>query len=382
MSDFKWSDLKKKAIKAIETENYEELKKIVDDNPKIALSYDICGETMLHYAAKYDSIEILELLIQQGAQVDETIKKGKNNFITPLHRAVEVGNIKVILWLLEHGADINAGEGIHATPLITASMGGNLEIVKILIEHGADINASYSVDGCNQIDAMNGAKMFNRTSVINFLKKYKTESITENIEGELDKYISENYGTISQTLSEIVPASKATINVNIIEANEKRDYITLITTGMSDYPMDASSNLNEYAFAELVIKLPLNWPTSKEKLKDLNNYWPFAWIRQIAHIPHIYDGYIDDEVIIPNGEPPMAFAENTKLCSIMLSKSSECEGIFIDSNGKRINFYTLIPIYNEERDFALQYGTEVLKDLLKENKITDILDLNRKNVCK
>ena len=80
MNDVRWSDLKKKAIKAIENETYDEFKKIVDGNPKIALAYDISGETMIHYAARYNNIRILELLIQQGAQVDETIKKGKKNF--------------------------------------------------------------------------------------------------------------------------------------------------------------------------------------------------------------------------------------------------------------------------------------------------------------
>ena len=53
----------------------------------------------------------------------------------PLRRAIEAGNLPIIRYLVEHGADLNRGGSLDA-----AVQAGNLPIVRYLVEHGANIN--------------------------------------------------------------------------------------------------------------------------------------------------------------------------------------------------------------------------------------------------
>lgn len=143
--------------------------------------------------------------------------------------------------------------------------------------------------------------------------------------------------------------------------------------------MDDSEDSKGFKYAELVLKLPANWPISKNEMTNKDNYWPLKWLRMVAHIPHKCDGWLDEGVILPNGEPPMPFASNTALSCILISKSKEMRS-FIDSENRIINFYTLIPIYTEERMIALQKGHEYLIERFDKFGISDVLGIKRENI--
>ncbi len=97
-----------------------------------------------------------------------------------------------------------------------------------------------------------------------------------------------------------------------------KDFVTLVTTGMSDEPMDYSNEESVFKYSELLLKLPSSWIVEKDNIKDQDLFWPLGWLRKVAHIPHIYNGWIEEGVILPNGEPPQPFASNTKLSCIMV----------------------------------------------------------------
>lgn len=110
-----------------------------------------------------------------------------------------------------------------------------------------------------------------------------------------------------------------------------------------------------------------------------NHFWPLKWLRMVAHIPHSYDGWLEAGVILPNGEPPIAFASNTALSCVLLSEYEEV-GSFIDSDNRVIDFYILYPIYEEERMIVLQKGHDYLQEKFDEYCISEVLDLTRKNI--
>lgn len=120
----------------------------------------------------------------------------------------------------------------------------------------------------------------------------------------------------------------------------------------------------------------------KENMKDLEQYWPLQWLRKVTHIPHIYDGWIEEGVILPNGEPPQPFAPNTGLSSIMVCKPKEIGLENVHINQEDIKVYTLIPIYEEERNLALEKGHEYVVNKMVKKGVTDALDINRTNVGK
>src|SRR5690242_19219199 len=70
--------------------------------------------------------------------------------LTPLHIAVENGNVKMVRVLLEYYADVECGETkFGRTPLHTAVCGGKVEILEVLCEYddsnGASINVLDSI---------------------------------------------------------------------------------------------------------------------------------------------------------------------------------------------------------------------------------------------
>ena len=61
---------------------------------------------------------------------------------TPLHRAVDNGNVEIVRILVNAGADLNikSSRGSDPTPLHIAVQDGNAELVRILVDAGADPN--------------------------------------------------------------------------------------------------------------------------------------------------------------------------------------------------------------------------------------------------
>ena len=102
------------------------------------------GSTILHFAAYYGDTEVVQKLIEYGADVSAKDQEG----MAPFYLASEGLHPKdcsVHRLLLEHGADVNARAqepGSNGwTPLHIASVFGNSEVVRLLLERGADINA-------------------------------------------------------------------------------------------------------------------------------------------------------------------------------------------------------------------------------------------------
>ncbi|MBN2384616.1 ankyrin repeat domain-containing protein [bacterium] len=60
---------------------------------------------------------------------------------TPLHYAALVGNEKIIAYLLDHGADIEARDQIKRSTLHWAAAYGRPEVCKLLLDRGADKNS-------------------------------------------------------------------------------------------------------------------------------------------------------------------------------------------------------------------------------------------------
>ena len=94
----------------------------------------------LHWAAYKDRKEVAELLIAEGADVNE--KGGVN--MTPLNIAAQEGHNQVVELLIANGADVNGTGGpFGGTPFHSAA---TKEIAEVLIAAGADVNAKNNRD--------------------------------------------------------------------------------------------------------------------------------------------------------------------------------------------------------------------------------------------
>ncbi len=93
----------------------------------------------LHYAAAKGKLEIVNLLIELGAPVNEIVIRSE----TALHRAARWAQTDVMKSLIENGANVNARTVEGATPLHYAAQCGCRmgRHIKLLIEHNADKEA-------------------------------------------------------------------------------------------------------------------------------------------------------------------------------------------------------------------------------------------------
>jgi len=86
---------------------------LIEHHADINRKMDFDGTICLHHAASNDQSEMCEFLISKGCSVNQRDKLGR----TPLMDAAEIGSIKVIDILVQNNADVNAEDREHHTAL-------------------------------------------------------------------------------------------------------------------------------------------------------------------------------------------------------------------------------------------------------------------------
>lgn len=99
------------------------------------------GATAIHWAARWDDLEVADLLIRGGANVNAATREGS----TPLSLASINGSAAMVEKLLKAGANPNARLLEGETALMIAARTGKADAVKVLLDNGADINAKESL---------------------------------------------------------------------------------------------------------------------------------------------------------------------------------------------------------------------------------------------
>lgn len=125
-----------------------------------------------------------------------------------------------------------------------------------------------------------------------------------------------------------------------------------------------------------MVCLPADWDIYGQ---GEENYWPLRWLKILARLPIEQDTWLGWGHTVPNGGP---FVDNTKLSCVLLNNPEDVEegaSVCQLPNGEEVNFYQMIPLYEEEMNFKLEHGAEVLLDRMDEVGV--VVDINRKNVC-
>jgi len=98
---------------------------------------DHFGRTALAWASHNGYTEIVKILIDNGAKVDEPTGSQK---ATALILASINGNLPTAKLLLESGANVNAADLEGVTAIGVAANNGHKSIVELLIKKGANVN--------------------------------------------------------------------------------------------------------------------------------------------------------------------------------------------------------------------------------------------------
>jgi ankyrin repeat protein len=97
------------------------------------------GFTGLGLACFFRHVEVAKALLAAGA--DASLASSNALHLAPLHSAVASDSVELVELLLANGAEPSPREGSGATPLHSAAGHGNAAIIELLLKAGADKDA-------------------------------------------------------------------------------------------------------------------------------------------------------------------------------------------------------------------------------------------------
>lgn len=206
---------------------------------------------------------------------------------------------------------------------------------------------------------------------------YTPEIYTEQEIEAIENHIAQHFGKYEQVFHEIV-SPDIHVDIAIIPPTPGRNYYTLVTMGMGAHRMNVPDELADEKLdrAEMAVCLPADWQISSHEEKW---YWPLRWLKILARLPLEEETWLGWGHTVPNGEP---FADNTRFTGVLLispalfdEKAHTCSL----PDGSEVNFYQVIPLYEEEMNYKLAYTAEALLDRMDDRIL--ILDNNRANAC-
>jgi len=125
---------------SVEAGDFDKFKELIKKETKETIDQvDFYGYTALHAAAESGRPEMIPMLLDAGANIDQATYDAT---FTSLHHALAKGHFECAKILIEKGADLNLLNegGCFGTSLHYAVFKDSLEFVKLLLSKGANVN--------------------------------------------------------------------------------------------------------------------------------------------------------------------------------------------------------------------------------------------------
>lgn len=107
-------------------------------------SHDTGGYAPLHYAARKGHIDVANLILLHGGDINIRTRAGK---VSPLLRAAFSGKYAMCKFLVEKGADVKAVDDDGQTVLHRAVSSGNEALVKYLLDIAPELQTQADLKG-------------------------------------------------------------------------------------------------------------------------------------------------------------------------------------------------------------------------------------------
>lgn len=209
---------------------------------------------------------------------------------------------------------------------------------------------------------------------------------------EIERHLNGFLGVSDFVFHEIV-SDRVHIDILQYAPNEGRRFWTLVTSGMSDLPMQVAADIpygKELQYAELAISLPEDWvprdatgQLDEKALRADAKGWPLRWLTYLARFPHKYGTWLAIGHSIPNGDPPTPVGDRTDMTGFVFAPPitwPQNSWRMETRKGVPLTFMAIYPLYPEEMAFKLERGSDALFDLLFGNAVTEIVDPWRRNL--
>ena len=114
----------------------DRLRALLDADPALLNAYAADGFYPLGLAAYFKQPAAARLLLDRGADPNQAARNPAK--VTALHAAVSSDQLQIVEWLLDAGADVNARQQMDYTPLMGAAANARTAIMELLLARGAD----------------------------------------------------------------------------------------------------------------------------------------------------------------------------------------------------------------------------------------------------
>jgi len=139
------------------------------------------GSSALVAAAMNGQVEVVEFLLSLAVDINARGRSGRTAGRIPLCEAARAGQIDMVKLLLTRGAVINSDNNDGKTALMTAALGGRTEMVRLLLSKGADIDLQ-DRDGNTALDLVSKARLQN--NAVDYRDVYNVLKRDERKKGE------------------------------------------------------------------------------------------------------------------------------------------------------------------------------------------------------
>lgn len=231
-----------------------------------------------------------------------------------------------------------------------------------------------------------GSRVYRHEAPDAFLPPQESGRNLDAVTGHLERVL----GPSSMVLHEIV-SDHVHVDVLVFPATARRRFVTLVTSGMSDRPMQVPEPIPEradLALAELVIAVPEDWfgdrlvmgTTDTGMAEEL--WWPVRLLKTLARFPHLYRTWLHVGHTVPNGNPPECYP-GTRFNGAILGPplSWDPGDVGMSVEGGRLAFLAVYPLHGSEMTLKLNKGADVLFGRLLSAGVTECVDPKRRTVA-
>ncbi len=171
---------------------------------------------------------------------------------------------------------------------------------------------------------------------------------------EITAHVERCYGPVRRVMHEVI-SDVVHVDVLIADVAEGHPYITIVTSGMSDLPMQSKDG--GPSRCEVMMRLMANHPLSQEAFADEANYWPIRKLKMIARMPHLLGSSFAAGHTIAT-DPPEPVYEGSEFCALGLLEPLDAEARTIRTkDGLEIALFQVVPMYREELEWKLKQST-------------------------
>lgn len=196
------------------------------------------------------------------------------------------------------------------------------------------------------------------------------------------RHVERHLGPVEAVFHELL-SDAVHLDIHWLKPTPARPYHLLVTSGMSDRPMNVPPGVDAPRHVELVASLPERWAIGGEAFESENWYWPVRQLKTLARFPHKYDTWIGEGHTVTNDDPPQALAPNTRLCGAILLAPQHVPEAFRElrfGDGRTVRFLAVVPVYDDEMTLKTRSGTAALLERFRKAGITEVIEPARPSV--